>query len=329
MTPLDGGLGGKGKWGWCARVEKCASSMRSVRRNRRLTVSQQSPRRNNNPPPPPLLRSRSARAAATHSPAAGTEYEVEAILNSRYIEGGVEYLLKWKGYSPRSNTWEPIENLLGCRRLVSDYHAQLDLNQADASTQDPQQPSATAAEDSEPVACGLTNGIGTSHSEGYGTEEQNTDPEVEPYGLPDESDGDADVEDAEGRLKEAETHHRCCSKRRRRPKVVKQDTTESEDDSARHRERPHRWNLRLSPQKETRAIAEESMSQIRPLVLGRMGAGCKNSPSRERARPGLAQQTLALSACQRESITRLFVTSIFFIPLGLLLLMCLLQRKEA
>uniref|UniRef100_UPI00398F6CED polycomb group protein Pc isoform X2 n=1 Tax=Pristiophorus japonicus TaxID=55135 RepID=UPI00398F6CED len=294
MTPLDGGLGGKGKWGWCARVEKCASSMRSVRRNRRLTVSQQSPRRNNNPPPPPLLRSRSARAAATHSPAAGTEYEVEAILNSRYIEGGVEYLLKWKGYSPRSNTWEPIENLLGCRRLVSDYHAQLDLNQADASTQ-----------------------------------EQNTDPEVEPYGLPDESDGDADVEDAEGRLKEAETHHRCCSKRRRRPKVVKQDTTESEDDSARHRERPHRWNLRLSPQKETRAIAEESMSQIRPLVLGRMGAGCKNSPSRERARPGLAQQTLALSACQRESITRLFVTSIFFIPLGLLLLMCLLQRKEA
>ncbi|XP_067870563.1 polycomb group protein Pc [Heterodontus francisci] len=300
--------------------------MRRARRNRRLTASQP-----NLPNSGSRRRGRIGSSSSSDNSAAGPEYEVEAILSSRYIEGGVEYLLKWKGYNSRANTWEPIENLQGCHRLVNEYHALLDRDLAGSPAQAPEELVELTEEDPKPVACGMTNGIGTSHSEGYGTEEPNTDPEVEPDDLPGGSDGDADVEDAEGRLRDTEILHRTSSKRRRRPKIVKQDTTESEDDCSRHRERPHRWSLRLSPQRETRSIAEESVSQIRPLLLGRVGMRLKGSLSEERACPGLVQQTrtLALSAYRQHGVTRLFVTSICFIPLGLLLLMCLLQRKEA
>ncbi|XP_038631945.1 chromobox protein homolog 8-like isoform X2 [Scyliorhinus canicula] len=333
-------------------------------RSRHLMVSSQllNVRRN-----PRGARSRRRSISRSEHSAPGPEYEVETILNSRYMEGGVEYLLKWKGYSPKANTWEPIENLRGCRRLVTEYHSQLEqsLPPAEPSARGnesltvgqnvpemrilrngahPRQcrlktsfkvaspvPSATTEGDREPLACaGPANGA--SNSEGYGTEELNTDPEVELDELPGGSDGDADVEDAEGRLRESEILHRTSSKRRRRPKLVKQDTTESEDDSGRHSERPHRWNLRLSPQKESRPSAEESVSQIRPLVLGRVCTRGEALSCGEEEGPGLARwtQTLALWACHQHGISRLVVTSVVFVPLGLLLLLvCLLQRKEA
>ena len=42
-------------------------------------------------------------------------FEVEEILkkrNSRKTKGKIEYFVKWKGYSLKSNTWEPKENIL-------------------------------------------------------------------------------------------------------------------------------------------------------------------------------------------------------------------------
>ena len=42
-------------------------------------------------------------------------FEVEEILkkrNSRKNKGKIEYFVKWKGYSSKSNTWEPKENIL-------------------------------------------------------------------------------------------------------------------------------------------------------------------------------------------------------------------------
>ncbi|KAG5678650.1 hypothetical protein PVAND_008306 [Polypedilum vanderplanki] len=49
------------------------------------------------------------------------QYEVEAVVGKRItIEGKIEYLLKWKNYSNKSNTWEPSENL-NCTKLIRNY----------------------------------------------------------------------------------------------------------------------------------------------------------------------------------------------------------------
>ncbi|XP_031565285.1 polycomb group protein Pc-like [Actinia tenebrosa] len=44
-------------------------------------------------------------------------YAAETILKQRTKDGKVWYLMKWKGYSPRFNTWEPEENVLDDRLL--------------------------------------------------------------------------------------------------------------------------------------------------------------------------------------------------------------------
>lgn len=50
------------------------------------------------------------------------EYEVEEILNCDRISGRPHYLVKWRGYDTSENTWEPIENLMGCHQLVQQFH---------------------------------------------------------------------------------------------------------------------------------------------------------------------------------------------------------------
>merc|ERR1719188_2823200 len=38
-------------------------------------------------------------------------YTVENVLNRRKIGSKIHYLIKWRGYSSKSNTWEPSENV--------------------------------------------------------------------------------------------------------------------------------------------------------------------------------------------------------------------------
>ncbi|KAG9260114.1 hypothetical protein AMEX_G27785 [Astyanax mexicanus] len=115
--------------------------------------------------------------------------------------------------------------------------------------------------------CGKNRAIVTRYSEGYGTEEECV--QSDPQG---ESDADADIEDTDSRLQVAGSLQRISSRKRKRQRITRQDTTESEDDGGRSY-RTHRWSLRLSPHRtHNRTILEESVSQVRPLVICRCSA---------------------------------------------------------
>uniref|UniRef100_A0AAV2KEL0 Chromo domain-containing protein n=1 Tax=Knipowitschia caucasica TaxID=637954 RepID=A0AAV2KEL0_KNICA len=56
-------------------------------------------------------------------PAAGEHvFAVEGIEKKRIRKGKTEYLVKWRGWSPKYNTWEPEENILDPRLLVAFQH---------------------------------------------------------------------------------------------------------------------------------------------------------------------------------------------------------------
>ncbi|XP_072547475.1 E3 SUMO-protein ligase CBX4-like [Salminus brasiliensis] len=53
-------------------------------------------------------------------PAAGDHvFTVESIEKKRVRKGRLEYLVKWRGWSPKYNTWEPEENILDPHLLVT------------------------------------------------------------------------------------------------------------------------------------------------------------------------------------------------------------------
>jgi hypothetical protein len=52
-------------------------------------------------------------------------YEVEAIVGHR-LSSGVKpvvshYLVRWRGWPPEHDTYEPIEAVVGCRKLIDEY----------------------------------------------------------------------------------------------------------------------------------------------------------------------------------------------------------------
>lgn len=50
------------------------------------------------------------------------EYIVEKIMDKKIDDRGfVKYLVKWEGYPPSSNTWEPLENLAECDKALQAY----------------------------------------------------------------------------------------------------------------------------------------------------------------------------------------------------------------
>ena len=50
-------------------------------------------------------------------------YEVVDILDSRRRGRKVLYLIRWEGYGPEDDTWEPIESLSGSKELLDDFHS--------------------------------------------------------------------------------------------------------------------------------------------------------------------------------------------------------------
>lgn len=52
------------------------------------------------------------------------DWQVESILESRERKGKVEYLISWKDWGPKFNTWEPAENLEGCQEVLDRFNKQ-------------------------------------------------------------------------------------------------------------------------------------------------------------------------------------------------------------
>ncbi|KAF9553805.1 hypothetical protein EC968_010130, partial [Mortierella alpina] len=68
-------------------------------------------------------------------------YEVEEILNHRNSSKGkgVEYLVKWKGYSSEFDTWEPEENFIE-RRCIQEYWGSREPQSGSKSRSQPRHP---------------------------------------------------------------------------------------------------------------------------------------------------------------------------------------------
>jgi hypothetical protein len=49
------------------------------------------------------------------------EYEVEQILDKKFVRRRPYYLVKWKGYPLHDSSWEPRENLTNCNQLLDKY----------------------------------------------------------------------------------------------------------------------------------------------------------------------------------------------------------------
>jgi hypothetical protein len=64
-------------------------------------------------PPPPVI-----------TPEGEEEYEVEKILNSRKVGRQLQYLIRWKGYGPEEDTWQPKADVANAPELVRRFHQQ-------------------------------------------------------------------------------------------------------------------------------------------------------------------------------------------------------------
>ena len=51
----------------------------------------------------------------------------------RFVKGSREYLVRWEGYSTSHDTWEPMDNLVGCAEQIRAYEKQREKEDKDAS----------------------------------------------------------------------------------------------------------------------------------------------------------------------------------------------------
>ena len=53
------------------------------------------------------------------------EWEVDRILRHRMVDEHMCYLIRWLGYSPAWDSWEPVFHLFHAPRKVSEYYARV------------------------------------------------------------------------------------------------------------------------------------------------------------------------------------------------------------
>ena len=55
-------------------------------------------------------------------------FQVEKILSCRLAtDGSISYLVRWKGYNPDDDTWEPERNLRGCKDEIMRFFKERDV----------------------------------------------------------------------------------------------------------------------------------------------------------------------------------------------------------
>ena len=66
------------------------------------------------------------------------EYEMESVDGERNIvDGGKEYLIKWKGYGKLERTWEPLAHLEHAGEAIADWNAGRPDGQSDRPSKKP------------------------------------------------------------------------------------------------------------------------------------------------------------------------------------------------
>ena len=72
------------------------------------------------------------------------EWEVDSIIGKREVDGGVQYRVRWSGFSENDATWEPLENLDNAAGHIDAFEAQ--QAEPDSSADAADQPQAESAE---------------------------------------------------------------------------------------------------------------------------------------------------------------------------------------
>jgi hypothetical protein len=62
------------------------------------------------------------------------QYEVEQIINHRHRGRGMQYLVRWKGYTPMDNSWEPEGNLNNAPDILKRYQCDQGLGSRSSKT---------------------------------------------------------------------------------------------------------------------------------------------------------------------------------------------------
>ena len=65
--------------------------------------------------------SRTLMKESSRPKAASEEYAVEAIVGHRRKKRGLEWLVRWEGYGPQFDTWEPTSCLKNAPAVLSEY----------------------------------------------------------------------------------------------------------------------------------------------------------------------------------------------------------------
>jgi len=69
------------------------------------------------------------RTGSTTKDPSEKEWVIEAILKHRFIDTAkIEYFIKWKDWPSSTNTWEPLEHMVNCQKMIDDYHGLLFLS---------------------------------------------------------------------------------------------------------------------------------------------------------------------------------------------------------
>lgn len=79
-------------------------------------------------------------------------FAAECILKKRQRKGKVEYLVKWKGWAPKYNTWEPEDNILDHRLLDAYERAQRELLKKKQDKPKPRPPLTSSSSDHSPLS---------------------------------------------------------------------------------------------------------------------------------------------------------------------------------